>query len=56
MSNSKTTIRWWPLIAIACLAIGSMLFVMLGESESRQAIVMKSIGILGFAFILSLIW
>lgn len=33
-----------------------MLFVTLGESESRQAIVMKSIGVLAFAFIFSLIW
>ncbi|MBT6767444.1 MAG: hypothetical protein HOA81_00445, partial [Opitutales bacterium] len=53
-NNSPT--RWWPLQAIALLTIGFLLFVTLSESESRQAIVMKSIGIASFASILSLIW
>ncbi len=52
-------IRWWPLAAIWSLVIvATGLFILLHdpESEIRQELVMKLLGIFGGAVVLSLLW
>jgi len=52
-------VRWWPLTAIWLLSVATIVFFIAthdAESDIRQALVMKVLGVLIAGFVLSIVW